>query len=457
MPTAPSGQDRPNIIWVFADQMRGQAMGCAGDPNVRTPNLDALAAGGVRFNAACATYPVCVPFRFTLLTGEYAHTRWIPAIHWQMSPAERTISHEFNDAGYETAYVGKWHLNGSIPLRGGGPARNRNPIPRPYRGGFEVWHGFSLRNDFYDTCCFHGDDPTPAPLGKYQTDGLFDIALDYLRARKPGDRPCFLTLSLEAPHPPHQAPPEYIERVRARTMQWRPNFHAGDPARMTPETPWDVLQAKDIPDLPIRYYAQIENLDDNLGRLVAALRASGQWQNTLLFFFSDHGEMLGSHGLYQKQLPYEESVNIPFILHDPRLPAARRGAVIEDPVCTEDFLPTTLALVGLRARGPKPGLDLTDCIRAGVPLPREGVYLEFVEEDRPSMVFFGMAWRGLRTRRHKYTVLDGKPWQLFDLAQDPYEQANLLASPAHEATRRRLHAELRRIAAATQDCYPFAE
>lgn len=457
MPTPASPQNRPNIIWVFADQMRGQAMGCAGDGNVRTPNMDALAAGGVRFTAACSTYPVCVPFRFTLLTGEYAHTRWIPAIHWQMSPVERTIAHDFNEAGYETAYVGKWHLNGSVPLRGGARPRNRTPIPKMYRGGFEVWHGFSLRNDFFDTCCFHGDDPTPVPLGKYQTDGLFDIAVDYVRGRRAEDRPYFLTLSVEAPHPPHQAPPEYIERVRARQMVWRPNFHAGDRAQMKPETPWDVMKAADIPELPIRYYAQVENLDDNVGRLVAALKESGQWENTVLVFFSDHGEMLGSHGLYQKQLPYEESINIPMIVHDPRLPANRRGAVVEDPVCTEDFYPTTLGLAGIPQRAPKPGLNLTGCIHTGSALPREGVYIEFVEEDRPSMVFFGMTWRGLRTRTHKYTVLDGKPWQLFDLLRDPYEQKNLVASPEHAELRRRLHAELRRVAAATNDCEAIAE
>lgn len=457
MPITATRQSRPNIIWVFADQMRGQAMGCAGDLNVRTPHLDALAAGGVRFTAACSTYPVCVPFRFTLLTGEYAHTRWIPAIHWQMSPAERTIAHEFNDAGYETAYVGKWHLNGSIPLAGGALPRNRMPIPRMYRGGFEVWHGFSLRNEFYDTCCFHGDDPTPVPLGKYQTDGLFDIATDYVRGRRAGDRPYFLTLSVEAPHPPHQAPPEYIERVRARSLTWRPNFRAGDRAQMKPETPWDVMKAENIPELPIRYYAQVENLDDNVGRLVAALRESGQWENTVLMFFSDHGEMLGSHGLYQKQLPYEESINIPLIVHDPRLPAARRGAVVDDPVCTEDFYPTTLAAAGIPQRAAKPGLDLTGAIRSGGALAREGVYIEFVEEDRPSMVFFGMTWRGLRTREYKYTVLKGKPWQLFDLCSDPYEMENLVGSPAHEAVRRRLHAELRRVAAETGDCEAIAE
>ena len=105
---------RPNIILIISDQLRRQALGCYGDPNVSTPNIDALAAAGARFDAASSTYPVCVPFRFTLMTGEYAHTRFIPSIEWRMSPAERTLADEFNDAGYATALFGKWHLYGNF-------------------------------------------------------------------------------------------------------------------------------------------------------------------------------------------------------------------------------------------------------------------------------------------------------------------------------------------------------
>ncbi len=167
--------------------------------------------------------------------------------------------------------------------------------------------------------------------------------------------------------------------------------------------------------------------------------------------------MMGSHGLYQKQLPYEESINIPLIVHDPRLPPERRGTVVDAPVCTEDLYPTTLGLAGAAADASKPGLDLGPCIRgAGTPA-REGVYLEFVEEDRPPMPLYGHAWRGLRTRRWKYVVLDGQPWMLFDLAEDPFEMNNLAASHAHAGVRRELHETLKRRAIETHDSYEFAE
>jgi arylsulfatase A-like enzyme len=140
---------RPNILLVISDQLRRHALGCYGDPNISTPHLDRLAAEGVRFANSCVTYPVCVPSRFTLMTGQHAHSRLVPAIGWRMSPAERTIAHELGDAGYQTAYVGKWHLFGAHPGRGRPLARKRGltPIPRPFRGGFECWRAFEFRND----------------------------------------------------------------------------------------------------------------------------------------------------------------------------------------------------------------------------------------------------------------------------------------------------------------------
>ena len=448
----------PNILWVFADQLRGQALGCAGDPNARTPNIDRLASEGVRFASACSTYPLCVPFRFTILTGEYAHTRWIPALDWRMSPTERTIAHEFNESGYDTIYIGKWHLNGSVP-----PARaqvmNRIPVLPGYRGGFQEWHAFNLRNDYFDTCCFHGDDLTPVPLGKYQTDGLFDIAIDCLKRygvhrEVPEDRvPFFMVLSLEAPHPPHQAPQECLERVRERGIKNRPNVRFAPPEDGLDYPPSSHMTENRLLDAQVGYYAQIDNLDDNMGRLLAYLESAGLLENTVVMFFSDHGEFLGSHGLRSKQGPREESINIPLIVYDARN-RSRAGACLSDPVCTEDIYVTTLSLAGLSASGTKPGLDLVPYMKGDIGrLPRAGVYLELVEEHRPQVRFYYQAWRGIRTARFKYTTLDGRPWHLFDLTNDPYEMDNLVDDPPHSQVRQELHKALRATARESQDSY----
>ena len=448
---------RPNILWIFADQMRGQAMGCAGDPNARTPALDRLARHGVRFANACSSYPLCVPFRFTLLTGEYAHTRWIPALDWRMSPTERTIAHEANEAGYDTVYIGKWHLNGSIPP---GDARgiNRMPVLPGYRGGFREWHGFNLRNGFFDTCVFHGDDPTPVPIEGFQTDGLFDIAIDCLEARAgaASGAPFFMVLSVEAPHPPQEAPEASLERVRARGITYRANVRPGPPEDGCEYPPGSRQPLGPLEERAIAYYAQIENLDDNMGRLMETLDATGLLEDTVVFFFSDHGEFLGSHGLRAKQDPREESINIPFLVYGPGF-GISGGRTLAEPICTEDIYPTTMALAGLDLPGEKPGLDLGPYLRGEIAeLDRDAVYLELVEEHRPGMIFYRSPWRGVRTRQYKYVTLSGRPWLLFDLEADPYETRNLVASAEHAGLLRRLHERLGELARETDDSYDLA-
>lgn len=141
---------QPNIIVIFPDQLRRDALSCNGDPNVKTPHIDLLAQSGAKFQNACSVHPVCVPARFCLLTGQYPHTRMIPTIGWRMSPSEHTIALDLNEAGYESCYVGKWHLYGGAAK---GSIEHRRKIgttyiPPEYRGGFQRWRGFEFRNDW---------------------------------------------------------------------------------------------------------------------------------------------------------------------------------------------------------------------------------------------------------------------------------------------------------------------
>ncbi|HET6319246.1 MAG TPA: sulfatase-like hydrolase/transferase, partial [Chloroflexota bacterium] len=244
---AGASQTRPNILVILCDQMRRSAMGCAGDPNVSTPHLDRLAAEGARFANACVTYPVCVPSRFTLMTGEYAHSRLVPTIGWRMSPAERTIAHELSGAGYQTAYFGKWHLFGAHPRGGPVLARKRGltPIPRPFRGGFEYWRGFEFRNDPFDTYYFADDDPTPRRIDGYQTDGLFALTEHFLLEERDASRPFFAILSVEPPHFPLVAPEPYLARWLEREVVQAPNV---------PQEA-DAEKAAKQRDMVRRYYA----------------------------------------------------------------------------------------------------------------------------------------------------------------------------------------------------------
>jgi arylsulfatase A-like enzyme len=305
---------------------------------------------------------------------------------------------------------------------------------------------------------FHGDDPTPVPIDGYQTDGLFDIAVDCLRQRgsAPSRDPFFMVLSVEAPHPPQEAPDAYIDRVRCRGIVPRANVRPGPPEDGCEYPSHARLPLDRYEDKAIAYYAQVENLDDNMGRLMEVLDETGLAEDTVVFFFSDHGEFLGSHGLHSKQDPREESVNIPFIVYGP-VAGIAGGRVLTEPICTEDIYPTTMALAGLPLPGDKPGLDLCPYMRGETAeLPRDAVYLELVEEHRPPMVFYRNPWRGLRTRRYKYTTLSGRPWQLFDLEADPYEMENLVASPDHAQLVERLHGRLADMVRETGDSYELA-
>ncbi len=430
-------------------------MGCVGDPNVATPHLDRLAAEGVRFANACVTYPVCVPSRFTLMTGEYAHSRLVPTIGWRMSPAERTIAHVLGDAGYETAFIGKWHLFGAHPRGGPVLARKRGltPTPRPFQGGFQHWRGFEFRNDPFDTYYFRDGDPTPRRVEGYQTDGLFGLAERFIGQEHDVARPFFMVLSVEPPHFPLVAPESYLARWLGRDVTQAPNV---------PAEPDADRAAKRLDDLR-RYYAMIENLDDNVGRLLRFLDERGLHETTAVVFIADHGDLQGSHGLHGKQQPYEESVGVPFVVSWPAGGIAG-GRVLPDVTCTEDWFPTLRGLAGLSARDGKPGLDLTPLMQGKVERTgREGVLLELVSELRPNAPFFADPWRGWRTERFKYTVkgdeLDAsgaQPWQLFDLERDPYELTNLVDDPAYANTAATLHGHLRATLAASHDDYSLA-
>ena len=441
---------RPNLLVVFCDQLRRDALGAFGDPNIETPHLDRMVREGVSFSNACSTYPICVPFRFTLMTGEYAHSRFVPGIEWRMSPAERTLADELNDAGYESIYLGKWHLYGGHALLPGHSTRKANltPVPRVHQGRWAKWLGFELRNGHFDTCYYEDDDPTPRLLETYQTDGLFDLAMDYMENRPDPHRPFGCIISVEPPHFPYEAPADLEAKWKDRDIEVPPSFSAQDPAERE-----QFLARRRL------YYAMVENLDQNVGRLRAWLRETGLDQNTTVVFFSDHGEMGGCHGLPTslKQYPYEESIGIPFIVCDPRYPD-RAGTRIPVPTCTEDFFPTLLGLCGLSPQNALPGANLAPLIHGRRErLDRPGVLLEYVAETRANSCFHVETWRGFRSEKHKYTVLGdvngGEPWQFFDLEQDPFEMHNLVRDPAWRDEIEQHHRWMRERMVATQDSY----
>ncbi|WP_116597188.1 sulfatase-like hydrolase/transferase [Primorskyibacter marinus] len=463
----------PNIVVVLVDQLRRDALGFYGDSNLRTPVIDRMAAEGLVFDAMSSTFPACVPFRFSFLTGEYAHSRMVPALGYRMSPAERTLGEAMQDCGYHTGYLGKWHLYSLYGIVGGQSLQeaNRTPIPASHRRGFADWQGFELRNDFYDTHLFEGEADQSVPLEGYQTDALFQRARDWLSV--PRDDPSFLILSVEAPHPPFTAPEEAIRRVASRGgYARRPNVDVQAIRTFPPE--WQKM-AKDgstldavrgaerdaifVANMQI-YYAMIEEIDRNMGTLLKTVQEMPSDRETIVVFLSDHGELGGSHGMLGKGEPFEESIGVPFVLWSTDAGLVPPGRHSDIPLCTEDLFPTVVGLGG-GASPNLPGLDVSGFVTGQGALPdRDGVLLEFTAELRPNRRYHDETWRGIRTRDTKYTVLGNatngvRPWMLHDLATDPFEQRNLIEQDPERV--RDMHQKLIRLLAEAGDDYPITD
>ena len=265
---------RPNVIWVLADQLRAQALSCNGETNICTPNIDQLAMRGVNFTAAVSGYPLCCPYRGSMLTGLYPN-HCTPGHDKGLPPEQKTIAHVLHDAGYHTAYFGKWHLDAEDAAAAIRPKREVFHIVKPeHRGGFDYWLGYENNNEPWD-CYVHGTNSDCTRLPGFETDALTDKLIRYLE--QPKDQPFFAVLSVFPPHNPYLAPEQFAEGLCAENIKLRSNV---------PNVPWVKQQAqRELAG----YYAMVRNLDWNVGRLVQALDKLNLADDTYIVFFSDHG------------------------------------------------------------------------------------------------------------------------------------------------------------------------
>jgi arylsulfatase A-like enzyme len=427
---------RPNVLWIVADQLRYQALSSSGDPNVPTPHIDRLVAEGVSCAQAVSQYPVCVPFRASLVTGNLSPRNGTVRHGDYLPPGTPTVAHAFKAAGYRTSYVGKWHLQpetGAAFVTPGGFIGQGYWVHPDFRGGFQEWCGFNVSNDYLSTYVATGEQVKPEKLEGHQTDALTDRSLAML-ARQPVDRPWFHVLAYEAPHPGgggtprspgYPVPEAYEDLVDPETLHLRPNVPPESEAAARIQL--------------AGYYRMIRHLDDNVGRVLAFLDASGLAESTLVVFLSDHGEMGGSQGVRHKHVPYDESVAIPLVWRWPgRLPA---GAAYAGAICGVDVYPTTAGLAGVAPIDVHAGVDHAAVLRdPSAPPLRDEVLLQW---DTPRFDFGDHPYRGLRTDRYTFTVgRDAAYCLLFDRDADPYEQRNRYADPATAALRADLHRRL---------------
>lgn len=412
---AQTGTRPPNLLFILADQWRAQTLPSANDRDLVAPNLARLANEGVHFDRAYASYPLCSPSRASILTGRFPHACRIPRNNIQLPANEPSIAAQLRNAGYATGFIGKWHLDGEekpgfVP-------------PGPRRRGFDYWAAFNRGHDYFHSTYFR-DDPKPIQPEGFEPDYQTALAQDFIRLNK--QKPFYLFLSWGPPHTPRRPPRDLYD---PRQFRLRPNVPASYEA---------VARTGHA-----GYYSLCTALDTALGRLLKTLDEEQLSANTIVVFTSDHGDMLGSHGLEHKNLAFEESARVPLLIRYPGVlePGSRSDLLLSN----VDLMPTLLTMCGQNAPAEVQGHDVAELIRSGEGVRPESI---FAEGHMGAESEWRMVVRGL----DKLVInRAGEITHLFNLGEDPYEQSNLLASRARRRSQDELLALLRDWQRRTQD------
>jgi N-acetylglucosamine-6-sulfatase len=457
--TAADSTARPNIVVVVVDDLRWDELGAAGHPWLETPNIDRLAAEGAHFTQSFHAVPLCSPNRASLLTGQFPSQHGIVdnVARNQLSHRLQTFPRTLQQHGYETAFLGKWHMG-------------NDPTPRP---GFDYWVGLPGQGRSVNPQLF--ENGQLQVVTGYTTDLLTDRAIEFINRERTG--PFLVYLAHKAVHPDVQqlddgsiAPgsevgyvpaPRHAGRYDNRTLARRPSvvkslgdvvdkpvitralaFNAtGDLAAQSHN-----LAAPGMDETTIRRRAEmLLAVDESVGRIRAALEARGELDRTVFVFTSDNGFFFGEHGLTtERRLPYEESIRNPLIIRYPPLVTA--GSTPPQLALTVDLAPTLLELAGAPIGDQIQGRSLVPVLRGNTTGWRESILVEFNTYENPFPHLMEMDYRALRTDRYKYIHWVRYPEldELYDLQNDPFEMKNLAHDRSAAALRARLRTELGR-------------
>lgn len=415
----------PNILLIFADQMRGMDMGCAGNSDVITPNMDRLAEEGMYFSRAYANTPVCTPSRGSLLTGLYPLSHLAITNDLPITTNTTSIGKILKSTGYYTGYIGKWHLDG-VP-------RDKFTPPGPRRLGFDdFWAVWNCSHDYFNAY-YYKDTPEAIPIRGYEPIGQTDLAIEFMeRALREKRLPFSLVISWGPPHDPYwMVPDEYKSKYSPDKITLRPNVKLNTRKFLSSED--SILSPQET---ITNYYAAITALDEQLGRIIDFIKDSDLINDTIIMFTSDHGDMLWSQGMMKKQLPFEESIKIPFIISWPRhIPAGKKSDVL---ISIVDIVPSILGLLGIKMCEK---IDGTDLSRVFLGLENNGPDSVFLQEivvvdEKYEQI---EEWRGIRTTKYTYARWQsGEGWVLYDNESDPYQIVNLIDNPKYKSVREEL-------------------
>ncbi|MGI5819788.1 MAG: sulfatase [Armatimonadota bacterium] len=459
--------ERPDILIIMPDQMRADCMGCAGNDLIETPNLDRLAESGVRFSRCSSSSPVCMPARYSFVSGTYPHSHGMWSNAGCQDPFDETIFHRLRDAGYFTAHIGKSHFyqQGDMDARDWEPymrARGydhvhetagpwANTRMRSYmtdhwqeRGG--LWDAY--REDYRRRREHDGPAvwPSPHPVDEYQDSYVGRVARDFV-SEYDRDEPMCMFVGFPGPHEPWDAPGEYAEMYDPEEMT-DPIPPSEAPEWLSPaarehhallhSAPTDPADAR---RMAANYYGKITLIDRWIGEILHAQQTRRSLDETIVIVWSDHGEMLGDHGRVHKSVFFRSAVQVPLIVRWPGMGAG----VVRDELCSQiDLFPTLLDGLGVEPSQRAMGRSLMSALRDE---PAPGDQEALGEIDRYSMI---------QTPRYKYVVDDrGDGVQLFDTEEDPDETVNLCGREEMAGVEAEMRDRLLRFWARTQARRPF--
>ncbi len=436
----------PNVLWICADDLAAYPLGCYGNKLARTPNIDALAKSGVRFDRAYCTSPVCTASRQSFLTGRYPRSLGVTQLKTVLPDGTPTLATMLKAAGYDTASVGKMHFNSQLKhgfdVRIDAPDHRkalaaRRPQPLPAGEVQPKWQPFKdhARTWLNSAALPFGATDADMPGTFYATK-----AAEYLAAKR--EKPFFLMVSFYEPHSPFHFPVEFRSKFDPKEFAV---------PKVSAEDDWHIPAIfRDLTDAEKRgitaaYFTSVEYLDRNIGTVLKALKEAKREEDTLVVLTGDHGYMLGHHGRFEKHCCYEPAVRAPLIFRVPGL--TKPGTHSASLATFVDVVPTILTLCEQKVPDSVQGKDMT-ALLAGVTDHRDYVFLEYSENEEAAVVT--TEWKliyttGRRKREDGYETgkpLPGRVVQLFDLKNDPDETTNLAAKPEHAKRVEKLTATL---------------
>ncbi len=397
-----SAEDKPNVIFILTDQWRSTAFGYAGNTVVKTPNIDKFSEEAIIFKNCVSVCPVCTPYRASLITGKYPTSTGMFMNDLYLPERELCMAEIFKSAGYQTAYYGKWHLDG----------HGRSNNVQPYRRqGFDYWKALECSHDYNNMPYYENEDFELKYWEQYSPFAIVKDAGYYLDSLVESKNPFLLFISLATPHFPHNtAPEEYLKMYPVENLEVRKNVEEDKYPELRKE-----LQG---------YYAHCTATDKAIGDLLNKIKELEIYDNSIIVFTSDHGEMMGSHGVRpkDKQLAWDEAVKVPFLIRYPGI-AKDAGAEVFTPITTPEILPTMLSLSKIHIPDCIEGEDISRMVKN--PQKQEDRVALFMSVKPFAMTNF-TEYRGIKTEKYTYVKTPDEATMLFDNLNDPYQMKNLI-------------------------------